>query len=146
MRAYPLGDHSTTLEISNHHHVQSHLIDQHSKKEWSVVWADQAYWIEVEDDTPAHRFVLDMQAQEERYPVLDEHHFADLQYAEMLKAINRIAERSGTIIISYDDTYDLLVDANVHIEENPPNQYKVLLSDEEFRELIGQAFPDWKDY
>lgn len=146
MRAYPLSDNSTTLEISNHHHVQSHLIDQHSKKEWSVVWADQAYWIEVNEGTPAHQFILDMQAQEERYPALNEHHYCDMQYAEMLKAITRIAERSGTIVISYDDAYDYLLDSAIEVIEDSPNKYLVMCSDEEFKEIIEGAFPDWKDY
>ena len=147
MRAYPRGDYSSTLEISNHIFVERELLKRHPGTDWSINWCKQTvcWWIVAEEGTEAEKFILQMQKAEQDYPVLNEQHYSDLQYGEMLKAMRRKAERSGTIVISYDDAYDCLLDSAIEIVEEPPH-YTVLCSDEVFRETIESAFPNWKDY
>ena len=146
VRGFPRGEMSTTVEISNHLTMDAHLTADYNTKDWRVVWHEGSYWIEVDHSTAAHDFFKSMVVCTQRYPVLDEHHFADLQYAEMLKAIARIAERSGTIIVSSDDAYDYLLDSQVHIDEDKPHHYTVMLPDEEFKSLIEEEFPHWREY
>lgn len=145
MKTYPRGDYSSTLEISNHIFVEQELLKRHNSKHWRIVEEDQCDWIEADEGTEAEKFILQMQEAEQDYPVLNERHYSDLQYGEMLKAMRCKAERSGTIVISYDDAYDCLLDNAIEIVEEPP-RYTVLCSDEVFRETIESAFPNWKDY
>tara|TARA_R100001463_G_scaffold76199_7_gene130275 strand:- start:9433 stop:9870 length:438 start_codon:yes stop_codon:yes gene_type:complete len=145
MKAYPRGDYSSTLDISNHIFVEQELLKRHDSKGWRIVWEDQCDWIQADEGTEAEKFILQMQKAEQDYPVLNERHYSDLQYGEMLKAIKRKAEQSGTIVISYDDAHDCLLDSGIDIEECPP-RYTVLCSDEVFRDTIESVFPNWKDY
>jgi len=145
MRAYPRGDYSSTLEISNHIFVEQELLKRHDPKDWRIVCEDHCDWIEYDKGTEAEKFILQMQKAEQDYPALNERHYSDLQYEKMLKAIRRKAEQSGTIVISYDNAYDYLLDSAIEIVEEPPD-YTVLCSDEVFKDTIESTFPNWKDY
>lgn len=145
-RAFPLSDYSTTVETSNHNSILSHFAENYSTKDWRVVLDENEYWIQVDKGTDVHAFLEKMLKAVQEYPVLNEQHHCDLEYAEMLNAVTRIAHRTGTIIVSNDDALDYLHTRSVCIEESSPNYYTVVLSDDEFKMMIEEEFPHWKEY
>ncbi len=147
MKAFPYGEGSDLVSKSNHMYVEDYMF-KHTTKEWRVVKEDGFYWIKADPKTEANDTLnhLASIAYSMSNPILNRKHYEDLEYKGIVDAIERTAKRTGTIIVSTSDTYDLLSSVGAKFNEDPPMTLNLSMSDDEFKELVEKTFPTWRDY
>jgi hypothetical protein len=148
MKAFPYGEGSDLVSKSNHLYVEHCMMFKHTTKDWRVVKEDDLYWIEADPKTEANDTLnhLASIAYSMSNPILNRKHYEDLEYKGIVDAIERTAKRTGTIIVSTSDTYDLLSSIGAKFNEDPPMTLNLSMSDDEFKELVEKTFPTWRDY
>ena len=97
------------------------------------------------DSTKASDYLQRAEEARKTYPLLDEHRYIEAESKFVVTAINRKAQDSKTIINSYMDAATALFDAGIQIAEDGPRVFRVLCSDETFKEVISEAFPHWNE-
>ena len=135
LRAFPLHEHSRLIEKWNHFEVLNHMQD-HSTKEWSVVYEDNCDWIQAEEETQAYDKLCELKKAVDDYPILNEYEFSEMESGYINQAIVRKAEQSGTIIDSAWAVGAVLFDAEIPVVEEKPCHYEVIMSDEDFRQIV----------
>ncbi len=147
MKAFPYGEGSDLVSKSNHMYVEDYMF-KHSTKDWRVVKENDLYWIEADPMTEANDTLdgLARIAYSMSNPILNRKHYEDLEYKGIVDAIERTAKRTGTIIVSTSDTYDLLSSVGAKFNEDPPMTLNLSMSDDDFKELVEKTFPTWRDY
>lgn len=144
MRAFPVSDNSWLVDRCNHFVVSNHLRDNHSRDEWRLVHEDGEDWIEVKEGTSASDFINKMLEATQNYPPLDEHEYNRLEYTQMSKAVRKMAERTGTIIVHVDEAMQCLYNYEIPIVESTPMNYQIMTDSTTFKEIIEDEFPEWK--
>lgn len=137
MRAFPYSKHRRTAEISNHQYVLKQLMNKFKLTDYQVVWYEDEDWIEVNESQGAYEFIQQCVQAEREYAVLNEMHYAELEWAGVVDAIRSRAKSLGTIIISIEDFHDALTDCSIEIVEDTPQKYTVLCSDDTFLKILN---------
>jgi len=144
MRAFPVYESSYLADVVNQNEVIHQLksIDR-SSKTWRVTLHSDATWVEADESTKAGDYLQRAEKARKGYPLLNEHRYIEAEAKFIITAINRKAQDSKTIINSYMDAAAALLDAGIQIVEDGPRVFRVLCSDDTFKEVISEAFPHW---
>jgi hypothetical protein len=137
MRAYPYSEHRRTVEISNHQYVLKQLMNKFKLTDYQIVRYEDEDWIEVNESQDAYEFIQQCMKAEEQYPVLNEMHYAELEWAGIVDAMRSRAKSLGTIIVSIEDFHDALIDHSIEIIEDTPQKYIVLCGDDTFLKILN---------
>lgn len=137
MRAYPYSEHRRTLEISNHQFVLKQLMDKYKLTDYQIVRHEGEDWIEVNESQGAYEFIQQCLEAERQYPVLNEMHYAELEWAGIVDSMRSRAKSLGTIIVSIEDFHDALTDHSIEIVEDTPQKYILLCSDDTFLKILN---------
>ena len=146
MRGFPVYATSYLVDVVNQNEVIHQLksIDR-SSKSWRVTLHSGATWVEVDDSTKASDYLQRAEEARKSYPFLDEHKYIEAEASFIMTAINRKGQDSKTIINSYMDAAAALLEAGIEIVEDGPRVFRVLCSNEAFKEIINETFPHWNE-
>jgi len=137
MRAFPYSKHRRTVEISNHQYVLKQLMNKFKLTDYQIVRYEDEDWIEVKESQGAYEFIQQCMKAEEQYPVLNDMHYAELEWAGIVDAMRSRAKSLGTIIVSIEDFHDALIDHSIEIIEDTPQKYIVLCGDDTFLKILN---------
>tara|TARA_R100001591_G_scaffold111350_1_gene122911 strand:+ start:1568 stop:2014 length:447 start_codon:yes stop_codon:yes gene_type:complete len=146
MRAFPVYESSYLADVVNQIVVLDGLreIDR-SCKTWRLWNHSEGLWLEADEGSDASKFIRDMEKARKEYPLLDEFRYLQIEKPLVGNAVTRMAERTGTIILSVHDTVTALLEAGIQIVEDEPKRFVVLCSDDTFKQIVNETFPHWNE-
>ena len=144
MRAFPYTYRkSWLLDECNHKYTYNDMF-KFPTTTWRVATVGEEDWIEADAGTDAEKHLQFLCDATKAHPPLCEMDYAEERFNLQLDAIRRRAEQLGTIIYSSIAVYGAIVEAGKDVIEDEPRKFIVMMSDDEFKELIKTNFPQWE--
>ena len=140
MLAFPLYGTSYLVDVSNHYTIIDKLTNlDRTGTTWRVKHHEGGKWIEADDQSKVSTYLQEMVVAISNYPILDEHDYFGLEYPHVVKAVERKAEQSGTIIKHpHGEVVVACSDSDIAIIEDEPQRFTVMCDDATFKQLVHE--------